>query len=214
MRLGLGIALAVLLLASPTFAAVIPVNNASFEEPDLTGGGPTWTNDLVDWTQLPAAGDAFIEYIPGPPLFASDGVQHLGTAQGAEVYQDTGVGLAADSVYTLRVDIGNRNDSFTEAGNASTIGLYAGASALDGGTPLATTSFDANFLLDGTFAGPLTLDYVSNGSPPSGNIFISLQSTGANRSHFDNVRLDVVPEPSSITLVFLALLGVVRLRRK
>lgn len=212
MRLSLGIALAAVLLASPAFAASIPVTNHSFEEPVLDVGG--WTNDLPGWTQTPTAGDAFVEYIDFPPVFSSDGNQHLGVAEAAEVFQNTGVGLAANSVYTLTVDIGNRNDSFTVDGNQSTIGLYAGASAADGGTKLATSSFNANFLPDGTFAGPLTLDYVSNGSPPSGDIFISLQSTGVNRSHFDNVQLGVVPEPSSLVLVFIGLLGALKLRRK
>jgi hypothetical protein len=216
MRLLLGIAIALLAFASPALAVMLPVTNASFEAPDVSSGGATWTNDLAGWTQLPTAGDAFIEYISGlaQDPFASDGTQHLGVAQGAEVYQDTGLELVPNSEYTLSVDIGNRNDSFTVAGNESTIGLYVGNPASLGGTELGSASFNANFLADGTFAGPLVINYMSNGSPPSGNIFISLQSTGENRSHFDNVRFEGVPEPSTIGLVFMALLGVLKLRRK
>ena len=197
-----------LISTSVATAGPIAIANASFEEPVLDAGG--WNNDIVDWGGN-TGGDAFIEHITG---FVSDGNNHLGMAADAERAQNLGVSLTANTTYTFTAAVGNRNASFTEAGNESRIGLYVGGSAQGGGTLLAEAVFDASNLAESSFAD-LTAVYNSGPTPLAGDLWVSLQSTGANRSHFDNLRLDaVVPEPSSIMLLGLAGLGLIARRRR
>ena len=73
--------LALAALATPAFAAPVPVNNHSFENRELDAGG--WTNDLndptldatddPDWIGQAGAnsGNAFVEFIGG---FRSEGI--------------------------------------------------------------------------------------------------------------------------------------------
>ena len=204
--------LAVLAITSLALGEALPVNNGSFESPAQDPGG--WTNDLPanGWTQLPENGSAFIEYIDG---FVADGNQHLGMAEGAEVFQDLGVGLLPNSTYTLTVSAGNRNPNFTPAeGQESTFALYLGDGATNGGTLLASGLFDASALAESSFSDDLSVSYSSGDSVDGGNLFISLASTGAGRAHFDNVRVDVVPEPTAGVLAMLGGLVMLQVRRR
>ena len=203
--------LAVLALTSFAFGEAIDVTNSSFEEPAMDPGG--WTNDLPEngWTQLPEAGSAFIEHIVD---FSSDGLQHLGMAQGAEVFQDLGVGLTPNTTYTLTVNAGNRNANFTPEGQASTFGLYLGNSATDGGTLLVSGTFDAFTLAEASFSDDLSVNYATGDTVDAGNLFVSLSSTGEGRAHFDNIRVDAVPEPGAGLLACMAALGIMVIRRR
>lgn len=204
--------LAVIALANLAFAEALPVSNGSFEAPTLDPGG--WSNDLPDtgWTQLPENGSAFIEYIDG---FSADGNQHLGMAEGAEVYQDLGVALSPNSTYTLTVSAGNRNANFTPAeGQVSSFAFYLGDAAANGGTLLAASTFDAGTLGESSYSDDLSVSYSTGDSVAAGNLFISLASTGAGRAHFDNVRVDVVPEPTAGVLAIVGCLAILRVRRR
>ena len=200
---------AVLALVSSASAEVISVSNASFEEPELAAGG--WTNEYPGWQAPDPVGNAFVEYIDG---FSADGNQHLGIESGAEVSQDLGVGLSPNSTYDLAVAIGHR-DGYTsvDGTSQSTYGLYLGGSATGGGTLLATSTVNAGPIAAGTF-GDFSMTYSTSESVPEGNLFLSLQSTGGGRAHYDDVRLSVVPEPSSVVLVCLAGLTLLTSRRR
>lgn len=208
MRRFLALAVMCALTASVS-ADQIVVKNAGFEEPVQGPGG--WTNTLPDWQGPAVAGNSFIEHISG---FAADGVNHLGMAEATEVSQDVGVGLLPNTTYELTVGVGRRNASFTVAGNESRFGLYVGGDAEAGGTLVAEATYNAFPLNDAQFVDQ-TLSYTTGAVVPAGNLHISLRSTGANRAHYDNVRLWAVPEPSSIAMTLVGLLGVVgRLRRR
>jgi hypothetical protein len=201
----------VMALCGNVFAEQIVVKNASFEDPILNAGGATWTNTYPDWNPPPAVGDAFVEYIAG---FASDGVNHIGVQNGQEVSQDLGVPLLPNTTYNLTVSVGRRNATFTVADNDSRFGLYAGGDLGDGGTLVADASYNAFPLADLTFVDQ-SLSYTTGDSVPAGNLFISLRTAGGSRAHFDNIRLEAVPEPSAMVLAAVGLLGVFgRLRRR
>lgn len=181
--------IAVLALATSAYADAVAISNASFEEPALDLGG--WSNDLAGGWEPTGDGGNFIEYIDG---FSSDGNQHLGMAEGHESWQDLGVGLNANTRYTLTVNAGNRNDGFTPAGQVSTFGLYAGGSAGAGGVALGSSSWDAEQgAADGTFGADIWSVVSTGATVEDGNIHVSLQSTGPGRAHYDNIRLDATP---------------------
>ena len=202
--------LCVMFFGSAAVADSIDVKLASFElDPPQAAGD--WTNEYPDWSGPAVAGDSFVEYIDG---FSSDGNSHIGLQNASEVSQDLGIAAAANTTYELTVGVGNRNASFspTDGTQASTFGLYAGGDAEDGGSLLGDLTVDAGPLGESTFA-----DYtatITTGDSVSGNLFVSLRNTGAGRSHFDNVRLSVVPEPSSIALFLLGGLGLLAQRRR
>ncbi len=203
------LSLAMLLMVTAVASAEsIAVVNAGFEDPAQDPGG--WTNTLPGWDGPTNAGDSFIEYING---FKSEGVNHLGMAQGAEVSQNLGVAVLPNTTYTLTVGVGRRNGSFTQAGNISAYGLYVGGDKEAGGTLLAEGTYDASPLADLTYVDQ-TLTYTTGAAVPAGNLYISLRSAGVNRAHFDNVRLSAVPEPSSMALGLLGLMGLARFRRR
>lgn len=195
-------------------AASIAIANSSFETSGgvaLAPGG--WNNELgPEWrgTNGTNHGNAFIEYIAG---FASEGTQHLGMAQGYSVWQVLGVNYEPNTIYTLNVAVGNRNPSFTVAGNESTYSL-----ADDTGVKFATASLNASTLAQLTFADapPLVLNTAATPDAVGKPIRIQFDALGVNRSHFDNVRLDAspVPEPTAAGLLALSALGLIVRRRR
>jgi hypothetical protein len=200
------------MVAAPAFADPVAIANSSFEMPDLTSGGNTWTNTYPDWEAPATPGDAFVEFING---FAADGMQHIGVATNGEVSQDLGVQLLPNTIYQLSVAVGHRNTFVAPTGNESTFGLYVGGDAAAGGTLLAESVVDAFPIPVGTF-DDFSLTYTTGAAPPAGNLFISLSSGGGNRGHFDNIRLDAsaIPEPSTLALVLVAATGVICAARR
>ena len=198
----------VAVLSGSVFAEQIVVKNASFEEPVQGPGG--WTNDLPEWSGPPAAGDSFIEYID---TFHSEGVNHLGIQNLEEVSQDLGVPALPNTTYNLTVGVGRRNASFTVEGNASNFGLYVGGDLADGGTLIGELTYDAFPLADLTFVDQ-TLSVTTGDTVPAGNLFVSLRTAGPSRAHFDNIRLEAVPEPSTLALAMLGLLGMTQWIRR
>ena len=87
-----------------------------------------------------------------------------------------------------------------------------GDPAQGGGTLLGDAFFDASTIAEGTFADQ-ELVVMTEGAVPAGNLFLSLQSTGPNRAHFDDVRLAAVPEPATWVLALVGFLGLVYRRR-
>ncbi|MCH1505482.1 MAG: hypothetical protein L7V86_18015 [Verrucomicrobiales bacterium] len=212
----LWLAFAFLLSASlSAFAAPIEVNNASFEQPPLGGGGNTWTNNIVDpslaadqaqWVGT-ETGDKFIELIGG---FQSEGTQHIGTAGGFYMTQNLGIPFEANTAYTLTVGVGYRNPNQSGAEAFTVIGLTATEQDPSDTNPLAGTDTNNQLEIDSLLESAharvesvslndsvqksftdVTVEFITDDDPPSGNILIFLGDDNAGgRSHFDNVRLE------------------------
>lgn len=195
-------------------AASVTIQNPGFEAPNLTAGGPTWSNDLatgggwLNQDNTANSGNSFIEAIGG---FSAEGAQHIGMESAWGIGQDTGILFEANTRYTLTVAVGNRNAGFSPVGNVSQYGLVDGIGGI-----YASDSLDASTLATGTFAdAPALVFDVATGSPLIGQpVIVGLASAGAGRAHFDNIRLDAsaIPEPASSLLAGLA--GLMLLRRK
>ena len=213
------LAFAFLLSASfSALAAPIEINNHSFEQPPLGGGGNTWTNNIED-TTLPdgaaqwntasskANGDRFIELIGG---FQAEGTQHIGTANGVYLFQDTGVTFEPNTTYTLTVGVGYRNpgqsgaEAFTVIGLTSIEGPVSDDNTLPGedtnnqlevddllqAAHTRVESVSLNDAVQKSFTD-VSVEYTTDDNPPAGNIVVFLGDDNAGgRSHFDNVRLE------------------------
>lgn len=197
------------LLAANALAAPITVSNPSFET-DGTGAYP------ADWNGSCGSCGTFI---PIPSHFNTaipDGTRTLYANQTVGLNQILTTTLAADTVYTLTVFVGHRNDdSATFAG--SNIQLRAGATF--GGSVLLAQGIDLVTPLEGEWL-QATLPYVSpTVSPLIGQnliIFLGGSTLGTTQVHFDQVALDgsPTPEPAVFFSVGLGLIAVSLLRRR
>lgn len=169
----------------------IVLDNPGFESPALGVGG--YTYNLLGWTDIASGSQTnarFVERISG---FAAEGNQHLGMAPGWSVWQDPGATYQANTVYRLRVAVGNR-PGWTVAGNLSTF-------TLTDPTETATRSgaFDASTIPTNTFVETqLALDTTTTPALVGKPIRIKLTAGGNSRSHFDNVRLDTQVQRVSV----------------
>ena len=196
-------------------AASVTIQNPGFEAPDLTAGGPTWSNDLgtgggwLNQDNSTNSNQSFIEAIGG---FSADGAQHIGMESAWGVGQDTGIVFQANTRYTLTVAVGNRNANFSPVGNISQYGLVDGIGGIHSSDFVDASTLPGSAFVD---APALVFD-VSAGSPLIGEpVIIGLASAGAGRAHFDNIRLDAstIPEPTTGLLAGLAGLMLLRRRR-
>ncbi len=171
--------------AASAVAAPVTVPNFSFETPTTT----SYTNALSNWTGTGGSNNAnaFVENIAG---FASHGVNHLGMELGYDVWQDLTTTYQANTRYTLTVAVGNRNATFTVAGNQSTYGLGDSTGSVYDTTAANAAAQGTSTFVDGA---PLVIDVPAGSAAVGKNIRILLRARGAGRSHFDNVRLDASP---------------------
>ena len=189
-------------------ATLIALGDASFENNgggELNGGG--WNNNLSpDWQDRDGDnnGGSFEEYIDG---FVDEGTDHVGMATGYYIWQDTGVSILPNTNYRLTVSVGNRNPDYSIIGNASTYALLSSDEdlgvngnlistfeVLDDSALLAAGSWDAaTNVPEGTFASAPPLDFQTGGVVPQGTLVVLLgDNSPSGRSHFDNVRLEIV----------------------
>jgi len=187
----------------------IPITNPSFEEPNMGPGGINssitgWNNqnpvnvvfDPVGSSPFTSGGNAMLDA-------PADGDQVL-VANFVGVDQTlTGVSLLPGKEYSLRVAVGNRND--TSATANFRVELFAGATSLGFAAGDAQT-----FAPDGGFATATVFYIAPLVGAPTGDLRIDLQFTdpydfgGPRSAVFDNVQLEYVPEPSSTALVGFA----------
>lgn len=156
-----------LLFASPAFAQTpVPITNPSFE---TTGG---WVGNFGTWQ--PSA-IAYTALIPDGKIIAA--INNTGTA-----VNDLGVAALPNSTYVLTFWVGHRNDGYAAPG---TYQLLAGT------TPLCSLTLNSATIPIGTFAQQ-TLTCVTNATPPTGDLIISIVSNGT-QTDVDDFALAVTP---------------------
>lgn len=183
-------------------ATAINVNNHSFEASVLAKG----TNNvgIVGWVN--STGGAFHPNIGPTGSFSNPVPDGVNTAwlNGGSATQQLAATLAADTTYTLMVEVGDRRDN-----------VFPGYSValLAGGTVLASES--ALKPNDGFLTS--VVSYTTAGSSPLFGRPLAIRLTAnATQVNFDNVRLDAspvsaVPEPG-IWALLMAGIGVVARR--
>jgi hypothetical protein len=200
-------------------ASPIPVANFSFET--LPAGGlpigcaeggtgcafsvaaiPGWTNNGVSGQFRPGSNTLYFNFIPDGTIVA------WSNTPGGTIFQSVGT-VAANTTYTLQVDLGLRQDPLHED-SLGTVQLLIGS------TPVNATGIAPTIGNWSTF----TATYNSVPADVGKTLTIQLTATG-DQSDFDNVRLDgssrtAVPEPVSTVLVGfgLAAFGVAARRKR
>jgi len=161
---------------------VINIPNGSFES-QIVG---SYTYEMPpNWTEsTPNGTDSFTENISG---FNATGTNHEGLASGGAIWQDLSTTLQPNMTYSLIVSVGNRDATWTTAGNASTFKLQLknGVSITD----LSSRTINAGAqVAPGTFRN-FNTSYTVPLSAPAGTLRIRLQVDSADRAHFDNIQL-------------------------
>ena len=185
-------------------AALLTINNASFEDDLVNPGG--WNYDVGSWDESIVSGAGTWE--PATGYFDSipdgDQVAYINNGFLTQSLSDV---LTANTQYTLDVDIGWR-DHYSSSPDFI-VELLAGNNVL---------AFDNSTLLNKGSWETSTLSYFASSSDAylGQNLGIRLTKTGSNQTNFDNVRIDAasVPEPSILALMGLGIFGLGLSRRK
>lgn len=210
-RVHLGVAAAVVLIANAAGATPIAVSNGSFETLPAAGlpigcgtGCSFSTNDPIpSWTST----GSFGQFQPGVQarnftFFNSvpDGIT-VAYSNGGTIMQTVGATAQAGVTYTLQVDLGFRKD----VPDPGSVTLDVGSAVVPAlGTPQQ---------LSGNFA-TYTASYTATAADAGGAILLASPGT---QGDWDNVRLsdsNVIQEPASLVLLGggLIALGLVRRR--
>jgi hypothetical protein len=203
------VVLAVLLLVAVTQAAPIAVENYSFELPaagKIKGWNAEVGADIPGWASDGQAIDSGVESDwPG----STEGV-YSGYLMGGDpsVWNLTGYVVAAGDVFTLQVDSRNNWSAATPA--QLELSLYydvAGVRNQAASVIVDLTDSWAGYSLTFT-ADDLA---ASIGNP----IGIELKNAASSSSWIgiDNVRLDVIPEPATLSLLGLGVVALLRKRK-
>ncbi len=189
-------------------ADVITVDNHSFENPTLTDG--SHAASVTDWDGTNGTINPTSTMVTESTV---DGSNVVYMNPNTWMAQGTGVNFVEGNIYTLTVAVARRLDGAGSVPLQWEIALVKG------------TDYGSLVQLFGTIGasdpenGVLTdkvLQYTATSDFAGSDIRILLRCTDldAPQAFFDNVRLDVIPEPATMTLLLLGLPLALRRRRK
>lgn len=195
---------AALVLVSASSHAATVVNFSFEDDVTLEGANP---GGATGWVTTGAAGHQNLPdgvYTPDPTDGIINAYANFGTGVLSQVTSEV---IAAGNRYTLTVDVGQLN---VFGGSTATISLYGTTTGI--GTPIVA---DIGF---GPTSGSYTTRTISYTAPVGGafdgqTVGIALSNPAGTQVLFDNVRFDVVPEPSALFLGGLGALAILRRRR-
>lgn len=214
--------------ASATSAQTVPVNNAGFEEPELSDGDftqgsvPGWA---VSGGGITGVFDPNDQFFPGtsagsgdavPPPGGGDQIAFIfigdGAAPGA-ITQATGEIIAANTTYTLSAAAGQAVESLGRPFAGYEITLLAGNTVLATEADLVTPAPGTFQTVDVSFTTGAADPNI--GQPLSIRLATTTNSAAAiDESFFDSVQVTAVPVPEPAGLGLLALGGLGLLLRR
>ena len=224
------VAVAVLAVCPAARAAPVAVANPGFEMKTLADGDYDWQMDGQGWGYADNGGNlgpwnpTTADYPGEAPEGLNVGWTEPGDGVPGGFAQVLTATLTAGMTYTLTVEVG---DALTYTGGGYAVQLLAGGTPhtpgtggytgeVTGGTLLAQDN-NTRTIVDGTFVTS-TVTYTYNPALHSGllgeRLQIRLLALHATETEFDNVRLDAIPEPASLSVLALGGLALLRRRRK
>lgn len=248
--------LALLAVSATAHAVAVPIVNHSFED-DANTFDEFFFGDPNGWSLIDPGGiiDGGLDvqgtlevtggnYFPtgGPGTGAAPhgdnvAILFIGTDVGTSevgLGQVLTTGLAANTAYSLVVEVGNINSGTATNGSFFDLSGFPGyrIELLAGGVVLASASAGIDAAIaEGTFE-TVTLDFISDGGPAQLGEALEIRLFNLNLADptfpgvdlevdFDNVRLDAsavsvtagVPEPASAMLLAVGLLPLLAVRR-
>ncbi len=211
---------AIFLFCQSAFAFSVPINNASFENSsaaeETDGFGNRYTRSTIDGWEYSGNTEWGIWSPIDNGMFYTDPVpdgEYIGYLNDGSIFQSLDWVVAANNIFTVSLDIGNRMDDVPFP-DAYGVELWAGDTLLVSNGSIVPG--------EGLFS-TLTMDYtVLEGDSIIGSMLgIRIFSEGV-QLNFDNLHISndhidqpaAVPEPTTVILLGSGLIGLAGFRKK